>query len=737
MKTCKQVWLFFYILVLSLCLVGGCAENDSKEENKELQNVSFTYQEQVLTLPENVSEITDIVTFDQVIRLAGIDETAAYGTIWESADNGDIWNKVWDSSQVLQEAGGTFEHVEIKLSPTDKKGVISLYNNNERRVYFLDESNSIVETSKEFNESIVENKLETFDWLDKDKVLALSASQSYILEIESGKVTKLPDCLTYDKADDELYLLTSEGLKGYSINTGKEITLQGVYQLANEYLLDLKLNSLQMSLMVQGCFSTKTEDKTTIYMSDYDHILKFDENGMVALLDKTKMTIGDQRFYVEEFLSLSQSDEILLARGWMESEVKLIRYEQSDQKQETQNALSIYAIKEDESLKQVINMYQKQYPETSISLEIGIQNDEITVDEAIRVLNTRLASKDGPDILLLDGLNVDSYVKQGILENLEDVVSEVTAKENVLTNILDSYLIEDCYYGIPLHFSAITFTAPEEVAKKTDTIEQITDALSTLSQDTDKPVFENWIYDQLVSTLYHTYLTNEDGSLSDKEIETFYQCIKAIYGLVDMSEVEGKKSLKELPITTREWNCADVVLTGEVQTAFDYIMTPEGIRNFAIAETALPGQNYFFKTSTEICYSPLTTLGIVTSSNEKEEAKRFISYALSKEVQSAYEYSGLAVNIETLQEQMKSFDAGVVKVETESGGNQNIEFPGLSEEQINEWIIRFQSLNRVVKVDEVIFRMIMEQADDIVDGKISPTVGAEKASRKIQLYLAE
>ncbi|HIT91064.1 MAG TPA: carbohydrate ABC transporter substrate-binding protein, partial [Candidatus Merdenecus merdavium] len=719
------------------CLVG-CAENNSKEEDKELQNVSFTYKEQVLVLPERVSEITDItVTYDQVIRLAGIDETATYGTIWESADNGDTWNKVWDSSQVLQEVGVAFEHVEIMLSP-DKKCVISLYiNDEERSVYFLDETYSIIETSKEFNESIVDNKIKTFDWLNQDKVLALSVSQSYIVEIETGKITKLPACLTYDIADDEIYLLTSDGLKGYSINTGKEITLQGAYQLANEYLLDLKLNSLQMSLMVQGCFFTKTGDKTVIYLSDFDHILKIDENGVVALLDKTKMTIGDQRFYVEEFLSLSKTDEILLARGSMESEVKLIRYEQSDQKQETKNVLSIYALKEDESLKQVINMYQKQYPETSISLEIGIQNDEITVDEAIRVLNTRLASKDGPDILLLDGLNVNSYVKQGMLENLEDVVSEVTAKENVLTNILDSYLIEDCYYGIPLHFSAITFTAPEEVAKKTDTIEQITDALSTLSQDIDKPVFENWIYDQLVSTLYHTYLTNEDGSLSDKEIETFYRCIKTIYELVDMSEVEGKKPLKELPIKTREWNCADVVLTGEVQTAFDYIMTPEGIRNFAIAEAALSGQNYFFKTSTEICYSPLTILGIVTSSNEKEEAKRLISYALSKEVQSAYEYSGLAVNIETLQEQMKNFDAGVVKVETESGGNQNIEFPGLSEEQIKEWIIRFQSLNRVVKVDEVIFRMIMEQADDIVDGKITPTEGAENASRKIQLYLAE
>lgn len=732
----KKVWIGTILLFCALCFQAiGCTKGTSKEIENEPKDKSYTYKEQMLELPQNVNEITDISIINkQTIRLAGRDESKTCGTIWESADNGDTWGKIWDSSNAIQEEA---KHIGIRLS-SDKKAVISYYNNAEEHVVlFLDENDSLVETSQKFTESVANNKLQAFELLNQDRVLASSETQSYIIETESGKTTALPDFFSYEIVNSELYLMTIEGIKRVGINTGNEIALQESAQSAHKYLMDMNLKTYKLSIMVQGSLFIKEEDKQKVYLADADHILKFDENETGLLLDKGKTILGDQRFYIQEFFSLTESDDVLLVSGFLDSDAKLIRYDRSNQKQEVQNELSIYALKEDLSLKQMINMYQMEYPETNISLEIGIKDDEITVDEAIKVLNTRLAGNDGPDILLLDGLNVNNYAGKGLLENLGDIVEMASAEGDVLTNIIKSYSIEDGYYGIPLHFAVMNFTAPKDLANKTDTIENLTDTLVNLSKDADKPVFENWVFDQLVSILYRTYAIKENEAISESELSTFYQCIKKLYGLVDMSEVKNYKKLKNLSAKTREWNCADVVITGETQTAMDCIMTPEGIRDFALAETALPNQNYLFKTSEDIYYNPLTTLGIVATSKEKDEAKKFISFALSNEAQSSYRSEGLAVNIDTLQEQMKDFTASVVTVKTESGGKQTVKFPGLNGEQIGEWIKRFQSLNHAVIIDDIIFQIIMEHMDEIVQGSVSPEEGAQRASRKIKLYLAE
>ena len=53
-------------------------------------------------------------------------------------------------------------------------------------------------------------------------------------------------------------------------------------------------------------------------------------------------------------------------------------------------------------------------------------------EDAIDTLNTQLLNKEGPDLLLLDDLPVDSYIERGVLEDLTDYVEGLVSDGTIL-----------------------------------------------------------------------------------------------------------------------------------------------------------------------------------------------------------------------------------------------------------------------------------------------------------------
>ena len=59
-------------------------------------------------------------------------------------------------------------------------------------------------------------------------------------------------------------------------------------------------------------------------------------------------------------------------------------------------------------------MYQTANPDMQITYEIGMEDDSITREDALKKLSTGLLNGSGPDVLILDKMPYNSYIDKGV-----------------------------------------------------------------------------------------------------------------------------------------------------------------------------------------------------------------------------------------------------------------------------------------------------------------------------------
>ena len=77
----------------------------------------------------------------------------------------------------------------------------------------------------------------------------------------------------------------------------------------------------------------------------------------------------------------------------------------------------------------------------SIDYIWGVDDENgISESDAISSLNTQLLAGEGPDVIIMDGLNVRSYEDTGVLMELSQVYDEIIQKNpDCLETVLNTY----------------------------------------------------------------------------------------------------------------------------------------------------------------------------------------------------------------------------------------------------------------------------------------------------------
>lgn len=83
--------------------------------------------------------------------------------------------------------------------------------------------------------------------------------------------------------------------------------------------------------------------------------------------------------------------------------------------------LTVYSLEENPTVRQTVSQCMLEHPELEVEYEVGLQ-EGLEKEDAIKQLNTRLLAGEAPDVLILDGLPVDSLVEQGLLADLSSLV---------------------------------------------------------------------------------------------------------------------------------------------------------------------------------------------------------------------------------------------------------------------------------------------------------------------------
>ena len=333
-----------------------------------------------------------------------------------------------------------------------------------------------------------------------------------------------------------------------------------------------------------------------------------------------------------------------------------------------ENTLVIYSLRENADVRQAISAFQTAHPDTFISYKVGVSDgDSVTAEDAAKRLNTEIMAGTGPDLIVLDGLPMDSYVEKGLLLDLTDYLAQYSQKEPLFDSVIEALKTDGRAY-----MACGTVILPMLVAKEAETA-NLTD-LSGVADTVEKMraanpgadivgiCDEKDLLGQFVSTSEPAWV-KEDGSLNTDSIGQYLEQCKRIWDAqMDGISTDVVKAYGEDGPYYTGFG-AEEIRTGMVEHGIQ-----QGVGTYAMGEMKLlSGWTISYYTYAELLsirrnflkdcddvtavpmqgqctgvFAPKTLIGVSAASDKKEEAEAFLDVFLSADVQCMY--SGFPLN---------------------------------------------------------------------------------------------
>lgn len=468
-------------------------------------------------------------------------------------------------------------------------------------------------------------------------------------------------------------------------------------------------------------------------------LIAADENGIFRLSSGS----GEQQWEMlaegmETDFSLAENtclglcaleDGSIYALFQSEDRQKLNRYVYDpDAVSEVKEVLRLYTIYENSLLKQAATMYHKLHPEVMISIEYEYPlyyYGETDYDSIYKKLNTMLLGDNAPDLLVLDHLNVDSYVSKGLLENLEDIVRPLEDSSALLSNITGAFAADDQkQYAVPLQFSFFMALGRDIAPEDMGSLEKLAEFLS----HTDYSYLGTQTVTELVDKFYPYFCDDiVAGKQLDKEaMGKYLDYLKAIgdnCGIID--------SRPENELSYGMWELASQAKLALQETdGFTDCMFPMSVVDY------IKG-NY---TSFENSFRPSLLTGICTKSQYTETAKDFLRFALSEQIQDNDYYNGFPVNKASLLKQAekdRSQYTAATMIASDDGGYIEFESKAYSAETARQLCDICENVTKPVKEDAKIREVLIECLGGYLDGSLTRDETVQKIEDGLKMYLAE
>lgn len=429
--------------------------------------------------------------------------------------------------------------------------------------------------------------------------------------------------------------------------------------------------------------------------------------------------------------------------------------------------LSVYSLKENSTIQQAISLYQMANPEVFVQYEIGMgQDNSITREDALKSLNTKIMAGEGPDILILDGMPIASYIEKGLLADMTPLLTGLSGEEELFGNIVNAMKMKDGVYAMPCEIEIPVISAKAEYLSGMKDLEGIADAVETLRQKNPEKNLIGLCTEKGVLRFFGMVCvpawTDKDGALDKEAVTEFLTQAKRIYdaqmdGLPDKiidSYRGGNESWLEYFGETREdsiylrsgTNPIDYIgsyeqlLSGTINSLWSYcdIISTNRAEGFEDSEwSVMNGQS-----SSVFCAE--TLLGINAASPYTAQAEEFIKLCLGRENQISL-FGGLPVNKAALAE-ICIGDPANIGENGECGWHGSSNEDGMCVEFVSYWPDESQAerLRKCVEAagtpyieDVVIESIVYEEGVNYLLGRQSLEEAVNNIYKRAAIYMAE
>lgn len=753
------------IMALSASL-SGCGK--SEEGVTDTADVPMgRYLEDEIPLPDDIAELKDTTILeDGTLRIASV-SAGMQLSIWDYKDG--QWE---ENTQLLQNypqvSSDEAENMWIDSVALDPSGKVasSVLNLEEdgtstsEGLYIIEPDGGLKDFSEQKKKSLDEYaQILEMEFTGDGDLIALYLSGD--LKQYDGTTGEerydydLDNIVTFSVAGEQLYVIAERQLQIFNWKDQSPVERDEV--LSQQIEGDPSNLELTTTSSVPVTFAPQCEDGSVFYCSSdgiYSHQIGGTVNEQVVngnLCSISSSTVGIQRLMKD-----SNGDFYLQAMD--EGGFKLFHYTYSaDTPTTPETTLTLYSLVEDQQIRQLIPMFQKLYPDIYVDYQVGISGEDgMTVSDALKNLNTEMMAGNGPDVLLLDNMPVDSYIDKGMLADISDVIKEVEERDGILENVKNSYERDGKFYAMPSYIGIPILVGTEENLDGITDLKTMADKGEQIkAQDPKQNVFDTYeLGSQLIENWANTcspaWIT-EDGTVDQDALKEFYTQLDRIFH-VDENALEGQYSDDDVDDT--QWlnhyyldissdllmlsgNCAKIAY-GSI---FSY--STLGMLSGALKEN----EGLTFRSwngQVENTYVPNLILGVSSKSKEQEAAKQFVSYFLSEEAQSTECYAGFPVNLAVL-------DSDTYWSRNAEGRSSGMTVKGADGEMINillesstptqEQVDAFRNLLKEattpVSYNYQIISVIREEGTSYLNGEKTLEQAVENVSQRMDLYLAE
>ena len=481
----------------------------------------------------------------------------------------------------------------------------------------------------------------------------------------------------------------------------------------------------------------------------------FGGSVMEQLMDGSLNSLANPSFYVNRLLMLDEQNLLVVANDSSSSSptgVVLVKFTYSaDTPARPEKELKVYSLNDSREMRQAISHYQKEHTDIYVNYEVALAEENgMTVSDALKTLTTEVMAGKGPDVLILDGMPVETYAEKGILRDLAAVAAD--AGGNYFENILHAYQDgQGQMCAIPARFMMPMAHAGSEYYTPGEGFESFTERKDVLAHMDPDSVVEKFWYSCGAAW------KKEDGTLDGQKVADFLARLKNAYGEFEGSEDEsveitlamegGISPLHKVSLDYGEFDLAGKKINANIGLygGGDYGL----IR--AVSKKLEGGDFGMMPGQAENVFVPSMVLGVSSKSMQPEVAEAFVGYLLSADAQKLSMNRGFPVDRDAFRsvidgheyepKEGQETDGGMMM--SVAGDSEDIseaisyEMVPSTEEEIKKLTDLAEALETPALMDDVIKEAVVEQGQKVLKGELEPQAAADAIMQKVNIYLAE
>ena len=724
-RTLKAAALFSALMMFNS--LSGCSD---EEQQQAVKLSKGGYVESVMEVDSDVFSLSELELIDN--KLTTFDSMFCNEYVIPN-DGSDVETSV---NQTMK-----------KIEPSD--GYMTLLASSENGYFISRTSGASFETEYLLLSSEgEEKKLDIDDFIahaeySESGRLFMVGGENLCEVAENGSVKPLmtvgENVINMDVIGDNVIVIDEKGVHFYDIKNDKEAEAP---KALSDFLAEYVNKAGSDEVRIDMCKAPN--DSICIACSDgiYKYILN--GNNVEQIVDGVSCSLGNPSLKLS---SIYCCDDESMVVAFDEGTISRFSY---DPEMENDKAvvLKVYALEKDEVLSQLINGYASQNRDVKIDFQIGMK-DGTTYEDAMKDFTTQVLSGNAPDLIMLDGMDIDNYIDKNMLCDLSSFESEWNKDGKLLDNIVKWNKKGDKVYNVACKFIIPAIGADSDDLKKLNSLEDIAGFIKDNRKQYDDrfPLMYFEKPEQLVKTalIYESGDIFGSGKIDSDKLEKFFG---SCYDINKYNEKEGEYVSygydgNEMSFVDRLFNVIredHTVAVGTVNT-FNYDLNILESLNGLTPEN---NADYKFGTGRNgKVFVPKCNLGIIEAGKNHEEAEKFIAYALGAEPQKLAEESGFSVNTDALSWFYKKNENdinnfyGYDLTSLDESKTFVFDIKWITNKQAKEFDEFIRTLDTPFAVDKATEQIIVNNGIECMNDSVSISEAASKTVSQLELKMKE